>query len=239
VSYNVKHNESNGEGNRDGADDNMSWYCGVEGRTDDPAIEALRHCQVKNLLAIQMLAAGTPMLLMGDEARRTQMGNNNAYCQDNDVSWFDWHLVERHADLVRFVSHLIAFRQQRDSGSRIGKQSLSDLLDQAEISWHGVALDQPDWSDSSRSLALTIRPLHRQGVLHAMFNAYWEPLTFALPPRHGVEPWRRWLDTALAAPDDIHPIAHAPAADGPAYIVQARSVVVLAVGVRGSQHGHE
>jgi len=239
VSYDVKRNEDNGEHNHDGADDNMSWNCGVEGPTDDPAVEALRARQVKNLLTIQMLAAGTPMLLMGDEARRTQKGNNNAYCQDSDVSWFDWSLTEQHADLVRFVSHLIAFRQQRDPNLSVAGKSLSELLDQAEINWHGVALDQPDWGDSSRALALTIRPLHGHSVLHAMFNAYWEPLTFALPPRNGAERWRRWLDTALPSPDDIGPITLAPMVETPTYTVHARSVVVLAVGVKGSAHGYE
>src|SRR4029453_9602718 len=102
VSYNGKHNEANGEGNRDGADDNRSWNCGVEGPTDDPAVEALRNRQVKNLLAVEILAAGTPMLLMGDEVRRTQQGNNNAYCQNGENGWFDWRFVDRHADVRRF-----------------------------------------------------------------------------------------------------------------------------------------
>ena len=103
VSYNHKHNEANGEDNRDGSNDNLSWNCGVEGPTDDPAIEALRNRQVKNFFALELLSAGTPMLLMGDEVRRTQRGNNNAYCQDSEISWFDWSLLERHADIHRFV----------------------------------------------------------------------------------------------------------------------------------------
>ena len=103
VSYNHKHNEANGEDNRDGADDNRSWNCGVEGPTDDPAIEALRNRQVKNFLAVTLLSLGVPMILMGDEVRRTQRGNNNAYCQDNETSWFDWSLLEKHADVHRFV----------------------------------------------------------------------------------------------------------------------------------------
>ena len=110
VSYNDKHNEANGEGSRDGSDANLSWNCGVEGPTADPEIERLRHRQVKNFLAITLLSVGTPMLLMGDEVRRTQRGNNNAYCQDNEISWFDWTLVERHRDLHRFVKMLIRQR---------------------------------------------------------------------------------------------------------------------------------
>jgi isoamylase len=114
VSYDGKHNEANGEDNRDGADDNRSWNCGFEGPTDDPVIERLRNQQVKNLLTITMLSIGIPMFAMGDEVRRTQIGNNNAYCQDNAISWLDWHLVEKHADVHRFVSLLNARRQWRD-----------------------------------------------------------------------------------------------------------------------------
>ena len=103
VSYNEKHNDANGEGNRDGHNENLSWNCGVEGPTDDPAIESLRNRQAKNFLVLTLLSAGTPMILMGDEVRRTQHGNNNAYCQDSEMSWFDWDLPARHADLHRFV----------------------------------------------------------------------------------------------------------------------------------------
>ena len=106
VSYNQKHNEANGEDNRDGANDNRSWNCGVEGPTDDPAIETLRNRQVKNFLTVTLLSLGMPMILMGDEVRRTQRGNNNAYCQDNEISWFDWTLLEKHADVHRFVTLL-------------------------------------------------------------------------------------------------------------------------------------
>ena len=114
VSYNPKHNEANGEENRDGGNDNASWNCGVEGPTDDPKIEALRNRQVKNFLALLMLSAGTPMVWMGDEVRRTQAGNNNAYCHDNELTWFDWTLLERHADVHRFFKELAEFRQRWD-----------------------------------------------------------------------------------------------------------------------------
>ena len=110
VSYNQQTQRSNGEDNRDGADDNRSWNCGVEGPTDDPAIETLRNRQVKNFLTVTMLSVGVPMILMGDEVRRTQRGNNNAYCQDNETSWFDWKLLEKHADVLRFVTLLNARR---------------------------------------------------------------------------------------------------------------------------------
>jgi glycogen operon protein len=114
VSYDHKHNEANGENNRDGSNDNRSWNCGVEGPTDDPGVEKLRNRQIKNLLTVTMLSVGLPMLLMGDELRRTQSGNNNAYCQDNEISWFDWTFLTKHADVCRFVSLLNARRVLRD-----------------------------------------------------------------------------------------------------------------------------
>ncbi len=112
VSYNHKHNEANSEDNRDGTDDNLSWNCGVEGETNDPEIEALRERQIKNFLAILMLSQGVPMILAGDEIRRTQHGNNNAYCQDNEISWFDWRLEEKNAGMLRFCKYMIAFRRE-------------------------------------------------------------------------------------------------------------------------------
>ena len=181
VSYNDKHNEANGESNRDGSNDNLSWNCGAEGPTDDAAIEALRNRQVKNFLALEMLAAGTPMLLMGDEVRKSQQGNNNAYCQDSEISWFDWTLLEHHADVHRFVKTLNAFRLHRDVVAEEGL-TLNQLLQRAKIDWHGADLGRPDWGDDSRSLAVTLRSLAGRFRLHAMFNAHWDPLTFQLPP---------------------------------------------------------
>ena len=229
VSYNHKHNEANGENNRDGSDDNLSWNCGAEGPTDDPAIEALRNRQVKNFLTLEMLAAGTPMLLMGDEVRRTQRGNNNAYCQDSDISWFDWSLLERHADIHRFVKALIAFRQRRDVVAEEGKLSLNQLLRRARIEWHGVALHNPDWSEHSHSLAFTLQSLSGNFLFHVMLNAYWEPLTFELPPGPpgSDQFWRRCVDTALASPDDFRPWENAPFVEQATYVVQPRSLVGL------------
>jgi glycogen operon protein len=229
VSYNHKHNEANGESNRDGADDNASWNCGVEGPTDDVAIETLRNRQVKNFLALTFLAAGTPMLLMGDEVRRTQRGNNNAYCQDSDLSWFDWTLLERHADVHRFVRLLAVFRRRRDVVVEKGSMSLNELLQRARITWHGVTLNQPDWSDSSHAIAFTMESLRATFQLHVMLNAYWEPLTFELPPiGENGRSWRRCIDTAEASPEDIHPWADAPKVAAERYTAQPRSVVLLA-----------
>jgi glycogen operon protein len=231
VSYNLKHNEANGENNRDGSDDNMSWNCGVEGPTDDPAIEALRNRQVKNFFALELLAAGTPMLLMGDEVRRTQGGNNNSYCQDGDINWFDWSLLERHADIHRFVKALNAFRQRRDVVVKGTRLSLNQLLERARIEWHGVRLNHPDWSESSHSLAFTVRSVGARFLMHGMLNAYWEPLTFELPPMaaESGNSWRRCVDTALAPPDDICSWDAAPAVPQATYVVQPRSVVLLAL----------
>jgi isoamylase len=236
VSYNHKHNEANGENNRDGSDDNLSWNCGVEGPTENTAIEALRDRQVKNFFALELLAAGTPMLLMGDEVRRTQGGNNNAYCQDGEISWFDWSLLERHADIHRFVKALNAFRQRRDVVAEEGRLSLNQLLQRAKIDWHGVALNRPDWSEHSHSLAFTLRSLRARYLLHGMLNAYWEPLTFELPPipAESRPSWRRCIDTALASPDDIYPWEKAPLVTAATYVVQPRSVVLLALALQAA-----
>jgi glycogen operon protein len=231
VSYNSKHNEANGESNRDGSDDNLSWNCGVEGPTDDPAIEALRNRQVKNFITLELLAAGTPMLLMGDEVRRTQRGNNNAYCQDGDISWFDWTLLDRHADIHRFARALIHFYQRRDVAVQGVELSLNELLARTRVEWHGVKLNHPDWGPSSHSLAMTLRSLGARFLFHGIFNAYWEPLAFELPPvpGEGRQRWRRCIDTALAPPDDISPWETAPAVDQAKYLAQPRSVVLLAL----------
>ena len=229
VSYDAKHNEANGEDNRDGADDNRSWNCGVEGPTDDPAVERLRSRQVKNFLAVTLLSLGMPMILMGDEVRRTQSGNNNAYCQDNEVSWFDWTLVEKHADMHRFVTLLNARRRLRDVGHERRRVSLNELIRQAIKTWHGVKVGQPDWGPHSHSLALEAE-LRQEGLrMFLILNAYWGPLDFELPSLgdDGACSWRRWIDTSLESPQDIVPWQTAPPLSGHTYRVAARSVVVL------------
>jgi glycogen operon protein len=236
VSYNEKHNAENGEENRDGANDNRSWNCGVEGPSDDPGIERLRNRQVKNLLTVTLLSLGVPMLLMGDEVRRSQRGNNNAYCQDNDVSWFDWTQVARHADVHRFVMLLAERRARRDVEPELQRMSLARLLERANIAWHGVEVGKPDWSHHSHSLAVTAA--NREGGLafHMMLNAYWESLDFMLPAA-GIDNgsgWRRWIDTAQETPNDIVAWHDAPPVPGVTYRVESRSVVVLfAHGRRG------
>ncbi len=164
VSHDHKHNEDNGESNRDGRDDNRSWNCGVEGPTDDPAIERLRNRQVKNFFTATMLSVGVPMFAMGDEVRRSQRGNNNAYCQDNDTSWFDWKLLSRHADVLRFVKLLIERRVMRDLEHERRRVSLSQIIREAKHAWHGVKLNQPDWSPVSHTLAIGAE-LKNEGLL--------------------------------------------------------------------------
>jgi isoamylase len=229
VSYNDKHNDANGEDNRDGANDNRSWNCGAEGPTDDPEIDKLRDRQVRNFLTVTLLALGVPMILMGDEARHSQGGNNNAYCQDNEISWFDWTLVEKHADLHRFVSLLNGRRLLRDAEHERRRVALNQLIGQASKAWHGVKLGQPDWGEDSHSLAFEAE-LRPEGLrVYLILNAHWEPLEFELPSAGdgAAGGWRRWIDTVLASPQDIVEWPTAPAVSGPTYPAAARSVVVL------------
>jgi len=203
VAYNGKHNEANGESNRDGSDDNASWNCGVEGPTDHPDVLALRLRQRRNFLTLLLLSSGTPMIGMGDEIGRTQQGNNNAYCQDNALSWMDWGLVDAATDLRRFVAQLIAYRMRRDVVLDHDDFTLNQLLSQAQVAWHGVELNQPDWSDDSRSFALTFTSICSRFRLHLMANAWWQPLAFAVPePGDHFHPWRCWIDTARPSPED-------------------------------------
>jgi glycogen operon protein len=232
VSYNQKHNEPNGEDNRDGANDNRSWNCGVEGLSDDPVVEKLRNRQVKNFLTVTMFSAGMPMMLMGDEVRRTQLGNNNAYCQDNETSWFDWTLLARHADVHRFTTLLNARRVLRNLEPEGQRLSLNQLLRGANLTWHGVKLDQPDWGESSHSIAFTVEIRREKLLFHVILNAYWQPLDFELSRvnKAGENPWRRWIDTALDSPHDILQWETAESVPGHAYRAEARSVVVLFTG---------
>jgi glycogen operon protein len=229
VSYNFKHNEANGEDNRDGSNDNYSWNHGVEGPTDEPAIEALRLRQIKNFFALTLLSIGAPMILMGDEVRRTQHGNNNAYCHDNELTWFDWSLVGKNAGLFRFVKLLITSRLQRDASQLKYSMSLKELLKQGIISWHGVKLNQPDWTAQSHTIAFTVQSLSGKVAMHFMINAYTESLEFELPTHfNGSEcKWKRWIDTYLPSPDDIAPWSESPLTSPTTYWVNCHSVAIL------------
>jgi isoamylase len=170
-----------------------------------------------------------PMMLMGDEVRRSQNGNNNAYCQDSETSWFDWTLVAKRADVHRFVTVLNNCRAFRDVEHEQQRVALSELIRQTHVTWHGVKLNEPDWSDSSHSIAFTSRFTHTRMVFHAIFNAYWEPLDFELPPvlDSAHDRWRRWIDTFLESPHDVVDWYDAPTVAGSTYRAEPRSVVVL------------
>ncbi|WP_433062115.1 glycogen debranching protein GlgX [Dactylosporangium sp. CS-033363] len=196
VSYDRKHNEANGEGNRDGNDDNLSWNCGAEGPTDDPAVLALRERQMKNLATLLMLSRGVPMVLGGDEFARTQQGNNNAYCQDNPVGWVNWHLAGFNAGLLGFWQDLIAFR------ARHATLRANEFWTPDEVAWHGTELGAPNWDDpQARALACTIRGRQGGPDLHVMMNMYWEPLNFQLPADG--RRWVRAIDTARPVGDTV------------------------------------
>ena len=237
VSYDRKHNEANLEGNRDCSDSNLSWNCGAEGETDDLHIETLRARQIKNLLAINILSLGTPMLLMGDEVRRSQGGNNNAYCQDNELSWFDWSAVQHHADLHRFVRGLIQVRFVRESVRRDHHLTLAELMTHTRLQLHGVRLGQPDQGHESHSLAITARSLSGDLLMHFALNAYWEPLDFELPDlpdwagTMGTG-WRRTIDTSQPVPRDLVPPVETELVKGPSHRVGERSVVMLFASAR-------
>jgi glycogen operon protein len=228
VSYNQKHNEENGEDNRDGMDQNFSWNCGVEGPTNDPAILALRKRQKRNFAALLLVAGGVPMILAGDEFGRTQRGNNNAYCQDNEISWIDWRLASANRDLLRFFKNLIAFRKAHSALRRISFEN--NGAECPQIQWHGVKPLQPDWSYESRALAMSICGTGEDGQpehIYVLANAWWEPLRFQLPALPHAQ-WARFVDTALPPPEDIAEVGgEKPLEDPTAYEAAPRSVVIL------------
>ena len=228
VSYEIKRNLANGEANRDGGDQNTNWNCGVEGPTDDPAILALRRRQARNFIGILMLSQGVPMLLSGDEILRSKDGNNNTYCQDNELSWFDWGQVPAQRPMLEYVRGLIALRRRHPSLTRDrfltgAPEPGQDLPD---IAWHGLKLDTPRWSvPENRALAFTLAGVSAaEPPLHVMFNMWEDALEFAVPPLPG----RRWtlaVDT-MAEPGVFPPDTPAPMTAGQVR-VGAHALVVL------------
>jgi glycogen operon protein len=230
VSYDGKHNLANREENRDGTNDNASWNCGAEGETGDAAVLMLRRRQAKNHLAILMLSRGVPMLLAGDEVLRSQAGNNNAYCQDNTLSWFDWSLTASNRDMLRFVRELIAFRQRHAclTANRFFSGRAGDGRPLPDIAWHGIRLEEPPWHDwHARCLRFTMAGIGPdEEDLHAILNMADHAAEVALP----AVPARQWhlvLDTALAPPDDILERGRQRPHAAPSYSASPRSVVVL------------
>ena len=224
VSYDAKHNQANGENNRDGTGDNFSWNCGVEGPTGDAAIESLRRRQIKNFLTLLFFSEGRPMLRMGDEVCHTQQGNNNAYCQDNELSWFNWDDVAHHADMLRFTRELIAFHQR---SSLFRGQAFWGDPGGVRIIWHGVELNQPEWGDDSHSLAFELMAPDGGDHVYLALNAFWEPLDFALPPLANGGQWRRLIDASLDSPEDFSNPPSPLDAGQTGYRCEARSSVVL------------
>lgn len=228
VSYNEKHNLENGENNQDGTNANWSWNCGAEGPTSDAAINELRARQRKNFAAILLFSNGVPMILSGDEMGRTQQGNNNAYCQDNDVSWINWDLATENAGLLRFFQLMIAFRKRcpmlhRETFELDGNSGF-------HVTWHGKKRMSADWSPQSRSIAMQWTQTYKNGKredVHFIAHTHWQDARFELPdiaPRR----WFRFVDTALPSPQDI-------ASEGleyslrtqNSYMVKARSVAIF------------
>ncbi|MCS6852564.1 MAG: glycogen debranching protein GlgX [Gemmataceae bacterium] len=234
VSYNRKHNEANGEDNRDGVNENYSWNCGVEGETDDPEILGLRRRQAKNLIATLFLSQGVPMLLAGDEFLRTQRGNNNAWCQDNEISWVDWTLASKNADFLRFVREMSALRRRHPALRRRrffrGRGPNGDL--EPDIVWHGVEPYQPDFGYGSRTVAFALdgRQTGREPDrdFYVACNAWNEAVPFVIPPSPSGRAWRRVVDTALASPLDIVGLDEGPRiAPGAVYLVSPFALLVL------------
>jgi isoamylase len=230
VSYNTKHNEANGEDNRDGGDDNNSWNCGEEGLTDDNAVNRLRSKQIKNAFCILLASRGIPMILSGDEMGKTQGGNNNAYCQDNEISWIDWQDLERNAELVRFARTMVAFRQAHPPLR--GKTHDGD--DSVDVAWHGVRVGEPDWGAQSRTLAVLLCGKTGNGEasadqpLYIAMNMHWEMHAFALPGLPSGMRWHIAVNTDMPAPQDIWDVGKEKELENQDQcLMGARSVVVL------------
>jgi isoamylase len=229
VSYNVKHNEANGEDNRDGSNDNLSHNCGVEGETTDAAVTALRDRQAKNHVALLMLSRGVPMLLAGDEVLRTQRGNNNAYAQDNEISWFDWRLLETHRAMLRFVRELIALRRRHPSltANRFFHGRPVPVRRRPDIVWHGARLGAPGWDDpNGRLLAFTIAGTGEEEDLHVILNMAETAIDVEIP-RIANRAWHVAIDTARESPLDVVERAQQVPCAGRCYRASPHSVVAL------------
>ena len=222
VSYRDKHNEANGEMNSDGATDNFSQNCGAEGETTDIGIESARNGQIKNFLLSLLVSRGVPMMLGGDEFRRTQRGNNNAYCQDNETSWCDWSRLARHQEIFRFTRGMIAFRREHPILSE------EHFYTSEEIQWFSPYGDVPRWADpKAKQLACLIHE-GEQDALYLMFNADAEPVEFRLPAMPAEVRWYRAVDTSRVAPQDLFVMGEEPLHENPSsYRLGPRGSAIL------------
>ena len=222
VSYKQKHNEENGEYGRDGTDANYSDNCGVEGPSDSSAVEALRNRLIKNFIVTLSISRGIPMLLAGDEFRRTQRGNNNAYCQDNAVSWVDWNLLEKHREIQRFVRGMIAFRRAHPV---LRKPA---FYTDADIQWFGTQDTTPAWADLGQKSFACLIFGHSEADLFLMFNADTAPSDFSIPAAPGNKTWRLAVDTSPEAPGDLYEPGEEPSMrDQVSFHVGPRSSAIL------------
>jgi isoamylase len=236
TAYNDKHNFANGENSADGANDNYSWNSGAEGPTTDLSVLRLRMTQMKNALTILLTSQGIPMLLAGDEFGRTQQGNNNAYCQDNPLSWVDWRLADQNAELLRFTRALIAFRHGHPGLRNRDHPTGTDYVGSGfpDVSWHGTVPWQPDWGPHSRVLAIMRCGRHAKGGtvadqhVYIAMNSHWEGHELGLPALPGGAEWRLFADTALEPPHDICEAGHERPLLRPGnYLIRPRSAVIL------------
>jgi isoamylase len=227
VTYNKKHNQANLEKNKDGSDANYSWNCGVEGQDAPPLVDTVRLRLIKNFFTILFFSQGTPMFLMGDEVRRTQFGNNNAYCQDNDISWFNWVQVSLNWELMEFVKSVIRLTQGLEVFRLENILSTYKRTRHPHLIWHGVKVGKPDWNDWSRTLAFSLNYPQKREFLHVIMNSYWEDLKFELPDLPKGLKWYRIIDTSLIHPEDCLSVENASLLNHNYYTTCARSVVVL------------
>lgn len=230
VSYDEKHNEANGEDNRDGNEQNDSWNHGVEGPTLDVTINALRQRQMKNAFAMLLVSQGVPMILMGDEVGRTQNGNNNAYCHDGELTWLDWKLHESNSELFRFCQRMIAFRKAHPAlRHSLHTGEGFTHTNPLEVTWHGVSPFCPDWSFDSHSIAFMLRMADEtKDTLYVILNMYWKSLAFVLPSPPAGQRWCLFANTGLESPNDIaEPGKEKPLSDGRSVVAAARTVILL------------
>lgn len=236
VAYTAKHNDSNGENNHDGGNDNQAWNCGWEGESSDPSVIALRLRQMKNALAMLLFSHGVPLLLAGDEFARTQAGNNNNYCHDTELSWLDWTAETRNAELHRFFRRMVAFRHAHPvlRPKEYVTDGVSPQSGLPGVSFHGTQPWQPDFSPGSRVLAYMLDGAQAKGglvvddTLYVALNMYWEPLEFSLPAPPASRHWYVAVNTSWPSPDDMPDRGHEPLLTPPDRIlIGGRSVVVL------------